>query len=58
MKKLEFKPEPCPWCKGEDIHITSNGEESYFCYCAECGASGPTGLTEKEAQELWNNKEQ
>ena len=57
----KIKLKPCPFC-GEDEQITvaledtEHGKE-FSVFCPTCGTDGPTGITERMAVELWNNRE-
>lgn len=43
----------CPFCGSIDQNTSSNGIDSYFVVCGNCGAEGPTKDTEREAIEAW-----
>lgn len=52
---------PCPFCegKGKTCHINdSSGIYTHAVVCTKCGASGPLGKSEKEAEELWNTRDE
>lgn len=50
------KLDTCPFCSNEKGNrIEDNGDGiSSFVWCDGCGASGPSGDSEKEAAEKWN----
>ena len=50
----EAKLLPCPFCAGKEAETSSNGMESHFVYCCECGAEGPGCVTEVSAILRWN----
>lgn len=49
------KLKPCPFCGFNDPMHTSNGIEQYSIGC-NCGAEGPVGTREDEAQDKWNTR--
>lgn len=53
-------PDPCPFCGSEQIEIIEWDENvhGFWVSCESCGASGPTGATDAEAVERWNNRRQ
>ena len=46
----------CHFCKSMDLCTTSNGHDSYAVICDGCGAEGPTGIDEKDAEMKWNER--
>lgn len=46
----------CPFCKSLCLSYTSNGHESNFVMCDDCGADGPTAKTKEGAAYVWNNR--
>lgn len=47
---------PCPFCGSDDIAFTSNGHESEFVECMECGSSGPAASGFQATSEAWNRR--
>jgi len=48
----------CTFCKSTDISTTSCGIEQYSVFCNGCGAEGPTGKDEEEAENLWIDRKE
>ena len=48
---------PCPFCGSADIHMMS-GEDGHKSYvvCTSCMAEGPTGDSDEDALERWNQR--
>jgi hypothetical protein len=46
----------CPFCNCKGVVTTSNGEKQYNVLCNGCGAEGPTGVDEKDAELKWNSR--
>ena len=44
----------CIFCKGNDLCLTSCGDDQYSVLCNDCGAEGPIAVDEKEAERLWD----
>lgn len=47
---------PCPFCGERDQIPASNGFESHFIFCNQCGAEGPCATTEQGAAAGWNER--
>lgn len=43
----------CPFCRSINQDTSSNGMESHFVVCQDCGAEGPAKDTEQEAITAW-----
>ncbi len=43
----------CPFCGSINQDASSNGMESHFVVCQDCGAEGPAKDTEQEAITAW-----
>ena len=54
MRELKI----CPFC-GRTAELKHPGYEYYspcWCKCTQCGAEGPTKVSELEAKEAWNRR--
>lgn len=49
--KTELKP--CPFCNSNNLYETSNGIDSWFIECHDCGAAGPASF---RGQDSWNTR--
>jgi Lar family restriction alleviation protein len=47
---------PCPFCGAHKTYETSNGYDSFYVECGECGASGPVFDTEPAAVSAWEDR--
>lgn len=60
MTATEAALRPCPFCGGTFLNSPKWSEEvgAFIVSCADdlCGATGPTGASEEEAAELWNER--
>lgn len=55
-----LKLKPCPFCGGI-AKLNAPGYEYYspcWCKCTQCGAEGPTKVSELEAEKGWNERAQ
>ena len=48
------KRKSCPHCGSQYIDL-SLVDEGYFCFCSDCGTSGPWEKTANKATTSWNN---
>lgn len=46
----------CPFCECTESCVVTSGTHEYFINCFSCGAEGPVGKTEDEANRLWNTR--
>jgi hypothetical protein len=46
----------CPFCKSEETCTTSYGVETYAVLCNGCGAEGPSGKNEDDAEAKWKRR--
>lgn len=46
----------CPFCGHEATGTSSNGIDSIFVFCEQCGCDGPTGKDDLEAVKAWNRR--
>lgn len=49
---------PCPWCGNSEHGHTSNGWQNHCVICLQCGAEGPSAMSEAEAADSWNARSQ
>lgn len=49
-------PDACPFCGSCEIAMSSNGFQSEFAVCGQCGAEGPARDTVAEAIAAWNTR--
>lgn len=50
---------PCPFCDGGGLFPQEEsfcGQRIHQILCSTCGTLGPTGKTEREAFERWNDR--
>jgi Lar family restriction alleviation protein len=47
---------PCPFCGEIEINTSSNGMDSEFAVCENCGAEGPSKGTRFDAIGAWNRR--
>ena len=47
---------PCPFCGSFLLEVVSNGHDSEFVECQDCGASGPADVDYSAASEAWNRR--
>lgn len=47
---------PCPFCNSSKTALTKgrSKEARYYCFCQDCGASGPPAQRKIHAVILWN----
>ena len=63
-KRFEPKPEPCPFCGGDEIILLQfpgdvlKGDFLNLCMykCKSCRTYGPAGINKTEALRLWNQR--
>lgn len=58
---VELEAEICPFCKGEDLTVSSfhkGFKEQFQVFCSDCNAAGPTEPNPNEAVISWNNCKQ
>jgi len=54
MNKTKLKP--CPFCGGDSLVLIEN--TVYCIHCLDCKTKGPHGESEKEANELWDQRDE
>lgn len=49
---MNTKPKPCPFCGSDDIRMDESIID--YCYCPDCGVSGPIAKSKERAINFWN----
>lgn len=52
----ENKLKPCPFCGGKPVIYKSMLDRTVLVMCSECGATLPSGFSEKTAIKAWNRR--
>jgi Lar family restriction alleviation protein len=55
-KAVELKP--CPFCGSSNVYESSNGLDSHFLNCLDCGSEGPACKDVVSAGAAWNQRTQ
>jgi Lar family restriction alleviation protein len=49
----------CPFCRSHNVGPIDGDERAggaFLIVCDDCGAEGPTAISEESARELWNER--